>query len=55
MTPTLCKMFNNQIKVSYVGKDLVKFVLEHEKSDPLVQGIPKKENPFRDQKDCGLF
>ena len=40
---------------NYVGSDLKKFVLDNEKDDPLVQGIPKKKNPYRDQKDCHLL
>ena len=47
--------YNNRIQFSYVGSDLKKFVLDNEKDDPLVQGIPKKKNPYRDQKDCDLL
>ena len=47
--------YNNRIQFSYVGSDLKKFVLDNEKDDPLVQGVPKKKNPYRDQKDCDLL
>ena len=48
-------VYNNRIQFSYVGSDLKKFVLDNEKDDPLVQGVPKKKNPYRDQKDCDLL
>ena len=53
--PAYYKLLNYRIQFSYVGSDLKKFVLDNEKDDPLVQGVPKKKNPYRDQKDCDLL
>ncbi|XP_069837515.1 guanine nucleotide-binding protein G(I)/G(S)/G(O) subunit gamma-12 [Dendropsophus ebraccatus] len=41
-----------RIKVSKASADLMRYCDEHAKNDPLLNGIPASENPFKDKKPC---
>ncbi|XP_066520955.1 guanine nucleotide-binding protein G(I)/G(S)/G(O) subunit gamma-12 [Hoplias malabaricus] len=44
-----------RIKVSKASADLMNYCSEHAKYDPLLNGIPTSENPFKDKKPCTIL
>ncbi|XP_014905591.1 guanine nucleotide-binding protein G(I)/G(S)/G(O) subunit gamma-12a [Poecilia latipinna] len=44
-----------RIKISQASADIVKYCCHHQKSDPLIAGIPASENPFKEKKPCTLL
>uniref|UniRef100_A0A3B5LG30 Guanine nucleotide-binding protein subunit gamma n=2 Tax=Xiphophorus couchianus TaxID=32473 RepID=A0A3B5LG30_9TELE len=45
----------DRIKISKASADIVKYCSEHQKTDPLIAGIPASENPFKEKKPCTLL
>ncbi|KAM9718599.1 guanine nucleotide-binding protein G(I)/G(S)/G(O) subunit gamma-12a isoform 1-T6 [Menidia menidia] len=44
-----------RIKVSKASADLMNFCNEHARADPLLNGIPASDNPFKDKKPCTIL
>ncbi|CAL8394025.1 unnamed protein product [Boreogadus saida] len=44
-----------RIKVSKASSDLMHFCREQAKYDPLLNGIPASENPFKEKKPCAIL
>lgn len=44
-----------RITVSQACEDLMKYCMEHQKTDVLVTGISQSENPFKENKNCTLI
>ncbi|XP_054889827.1 guanine nucleotide-binding protein G(I)/G(S)/G(O) subunit gamma-12a [Poeciliopsis prolifica] len=44
-----------RMKISKASGDLMRYCREHEKTDPLIVGIPASENPFKEKKPCTLL